>query len=126
MIIAQTNKRGKFFCDGPHLPTFVVVVLVEPRKHRQFNHLCQNAAGIDGGEFFLESTAGSGRPGTAIGKERPIAVCRTGTDTQRNAAGIGCVDADSADGGSQWSPKVTYKPSFYLGEQQYVDADHKK
>ena len=35
-------------------------------------------------------------------------------------------DADYVYGGSQWTPQVKYKPSFYLSEQQYVDAYHKK
>jgi branched-chain amino acid transport system substrate-binding protein len=35
-------------------------------------------------------------------------------------------DADYVYDGSQWTPQVKYKPSFYLTEQQYVAAYHKK
>jgi branched-chain amino acid transport system substrate-binding protein len=35
-------------------------------------------------------------------------------------------DADYVFDGSQWTPQVKYKPSFYLSVQQYVDAYHKK
>src|SRR5438309_1666431 len=35
-------------------------------------------------------------------------------------------DANYVYDGSQWTPQVKYKPSFYLTESQYVDAYHKK
>jgi branched-chain amino acid transport system substrate-binding protein len=35
-------------------------------------------------------------------------------------------DADYVYDGSQWTPQVKYKPSFYLTQQQYVDAYRKK